>query len=94
MKKLLATLALSLLTFSAAIATEPAKIDNTGKWTDLEVKKLCHYRAENDRQNAKRFDICMKRNQNKVGKTKQAGEANELNLADQRLAAKVAAKKP
>jgi hypothetical protein len=62
-------------------AAQPA-IDNTGKWTEGDVKKFCYSKFEGK---PSQFTNCMNNHKNRVGRGKYPGEANELNKMDQSL---------
>lgn len=78
-----------LILSSTAISSAMAA-DNGGPWTQDQLKKLCYFRAQKDKKNAKRYDICMQRHTASVGKPKKPGEVSELNKADALLAQKAA----
>ena len=87
MKLRYALCALFLLGASAAQA------DNSGAWSEQDVKKLCHYRSASGNNAPASFDRCMKRRTATIGKQKKPGEATELKKANKHLDKTIAARK-
>jgi len=80
---------------AAKTAAKPSTspMANKEAWTMEQLKTLCHSRASRDTNNAKRYEICMERNKNKIGREKNISEANELKAAEEALERKAAAPK-
>jgi hypothetical protein len=76
-------IALGLLYSFPAQAT-----DNSGKWTEDQVRKLCQYRAEKNNNDAAMFERCVERFSRKVGQDKNPGMVTELGKADAEIAKK------
>ncbi len=72
-----------LFCFAAtANAADGGAIDNSGPWTEMQVKKLCHYRTQKNPKGAQQFATCMENNQRRIGKQKNPEMISTLNHAD------------